>query len=85
MSKETHVSDYEVLEEIGSGMFGRVMKIKHRTKGTILAWKEIHYKSMDDKEKILIVNEVNLLRELRFPLFSFLHYSLYFLKDILTL
>ena len=73
MSKETHLSDYEVLEEIGSGMFGRVMKIKHRIKGTILAWKEIHYKSMDDKEKILIVNEVNLLRELRF-FFSFILY-----------
>ena len=70
MPPNPQLSDYEVLSEIGSGTFGRVMKVRHKEKGTIYAWKEIHYKTMDEKEKTLLVNEVNLLRELRFLLYS---------------
>ncbi|KAH7827972.1 putative protein serine/threonine kinase [Monocercomonoides exilis] len=64
---ELHVSDYEILEEIGSGSFGKVMKVRHKTKGALYAWKEVFYGTMDEKEKTMLVNEVNLLRELRHP------------------
>lgn len=66
MPTDPHLLEYETLEEIGTGTFGRVMKVRHKTKGTIYAWKEIHYRTMSEKEKTLLVNEVNLLRELRF-------------------
>lgn len=33
----------------------------------ILVWKELNYGSMREKEKQLVVSEVNILRELRHP------------------
>ena len=33
----------------------------------VLVWKEINYGSMSEREKQLLVSEVNILRELRHP------------------
>jgi NIMA (never in mitosis gene a)-related kinase len=58
---------YEVLSEIGKGSFGKVYKIRRKEDGRILVWKELHYSSMSEKEKQMLVSEVNILRELRHP------------------
>lgn len=58
---------YEVIAEIGKGCFGRVYKIKRKQDGRILVWKELNYGKMSDKEKSMVVSEVNILRELRHP------------------
>jgi NIMA (never in mitosis gene a)-related kinase len=58
---------YEVLEPIGSGSFGSVCKIRRKADDKILVWKEINYGNMSEKEKQLLVSEVNILRELRNP------------------
>ena len=42
---------YEWLEEIGKGSFGSVSKVKRRTDGKILVWKELNYGKMSEKEK----------------------------------
>eukprot|EP00696_Hemimastix_kukwesjijk_P003573 gnl/Hemi2/14376_TR4869_c3_g8_i1.p1 gnl/Hemi2/14376_TR4869_c3_g8~~gnl/Hemi2/14376_TR4869_c3_g8_i1.p1 ORF type:complete len:456 (-),score=129.49 gnl/Hemi2/14376_TR4869_c3_g8_i1:110-1477(-) len=61
------MENYEVLEKIGGGSFGSVFKIKRRRDGKVLVWKELNYGRMSDKEKQLLVSEVNILRELKSP------------------
>jgi NIMA (never in mitosis gene a)-related kinase 2 len=63
MSKD----QYEVLEQLGSGTFGSVFKIRRKADDKILVWKEINFGSMTEKEKSQLVAEVNILRELRNP------------------
>lgn len=63
MSKD----QYEVLETIGTGSFGTVCKLKRKSDGKILVWKDINFGKMSEKEKTQLVAEVNILRELRNP------------------
>ena len=61
------MENYTRLEQIGRGSFGTVHKIKRKSDGQIMVWKELDYGKMSDKEKQLVVSEVNILRELRHP------------------
>uniref|UniRef100_A0A3P8RWP1 Serine/threonine-protein kinase Nek2 n=1 Tax=Amphiprion percula TaxID=161767 RepID=A0A3P8RWP1_AMPPE len=63
----SRVEDYEVLYTIGSGSYGRCQKIRRKTDGKILVWKELDYGTMAESEKQMLVSEVNLLRELKHP------------------
>ncbi|KAM8818083.1 serine/threonine-protein kinase Nek2 [Rhynchonycteris naso] len=63
----TRAEDYEVLHTIGTGSYGRCQKIRRKTDGKILVWKELDYGSMTEAEKQMLVSEVNLLRELKHP------------------
>jgi len=47
------------------GSFGAVSKIRRKSDGKILCWKELEYGKMSEKEKQQIVAEVNILRELK--------------------
>ena len=58
---------YEVLKVIGQGTFGKVSRVRRKSDGKELVWKEIDYGRMREHEKQLIVSEVNILRELRHP------------------
>lgn len=69
-SRETsgvQFQDYEWLADIGRGCFGAVSKIRRRSDGKILVWKELNYTKMSDKEKQMLVGEVNILRTLNHP------------------
>jgi len=61
------LSDYEILEFIGEGTFARVSKVKFKPTGQIYVWKELDYGRMSEKEKEMVVDEVNILRELNHP------------------
>jgi NIMA (never in mitosis gene a)-related kinase len=61
------MEDYEKLELLGHGSFGRVWRAKHRHDGHIVAIKEIDFGTMGRREKQLLVNEVNVLRKLNNP------------------
>ncbi|XP_028616615.1 serine/threonine-protein kinase Nek2 [Grammomys surdaster] len=63
----SRVEDYEVLYSIGTGSYGRCQKIRRKSDGKILVWKELDYGSMTEVEKQMLVSEVNLLRELKHP------------------
>jgi NIMA (never in mitosis gene a)-related kinase 2 len=64
---------YEPLEQIGSGSFGIIRKVKRKSDGRVLnfnkllARKEIDYRKMSEKERKQLVSEVNILRELKHP------------------
>lgn len=61
------MENYEVLEHLTTGSFGKVCKIRRKSDGKILVWKELYYGTMTEKEKQQLVSEVNILRELRHP------------------
>eukprot|EP00074_Homo_sapiens_P056867 XP_005273204.1 serine/threonine-protein kinase Nek2 isoform X1 [Homo sapiens] len=63
----SRAEDYEVLYTIGTGSYGRCQKIRRKSDGKILVWKELDYGSMTEAEKQMLVSEVNLLRELKHP------------------
>lgn len=63
----TRVEDYEVLHTIGAGSYGRCQKVRRKSDGKVLVWKELDYGAMTEAEKQMLVSEVNLLRELKHP------------------
>ncbi|XP_031437916.1 serine/threonine-protein kinase Nek2 [Clupea harengus] len=63
----SRVEDYDVLYTIGSGSYGKCQKIRRKSDGKILVWKELDYGTMAEAEKQMLVSEVNLLRELKHP------------------
>lgn len=56
-----------MLYTIGSGSYGKCQKVRRKSDGKILVWKELDYGTMSEGEKQMLVSEVNLLRELRHP------------------
>ncbi|KAL7871405.1 hypothetical protein SRHO_G00063880 [Serrasalmus rhombeus] len=63
----SHTEQYEVLGTIGSGSYGKCQKIRRKSDGKVLVWKELDYGTMAEAEKQMLVSEVNLLRELKHP------------------
>ena len=63
MSKD----QYDVLEQLGTGSYGTVFKIRRKADNKEMVWKEINFGSMCEKEKAQLVAEVNILRDLRNP------------------
>ena len=61
------MDNYEKLGVIGKGSFGQVSKIRRKSDGRVLVWKELDYGKMSEKEKQQLVSEVNILKELRHP------------------
>ena len=61
------LSDYDIISVIGSGSYGKCVKIKRRADGKLLVWKDMDYGTMTESEKQQLVSEVNLLRELKHP------------------
>jgi NIMA (never in mitosis gene a)-related kinase 2 len=44
-----------------------VSKVRRKSDGRILVWKELNYGKMSEREKQMLVSEVNILRELSHP------------------
>ena len=61
------MDQYVPLKVIGKGAYGTVSRVRRKSDGKILVWKELDYGHMSEKEKELVVSEVNILRELRHP------------------
>ena len=64
MSIDEKLNNYEMIETIGKGSFGSVVKVKSKKNGKLYAYKEIFYEKMTQKERQQLVNEVNILRDL---------------------
>ena len=58
---------YEPISLIGKGNFGSITKIRRKSDGKILVWKELNYGSMKEKYKHHISSEINILKELHHP------------------
>lgn len=59
--------EFEELEVIGRGSFGRVRKVRRIRDGKILVRKEIAYGHMNPKERSQLVSEFRILSELKNP------------------
>jgi len=49
------------------GSFGNVYKIRRKSDGQILVWKELDYGRMSERERHQVVGEVNILKQLNHP------------------
>ena len=56
------LSDYKVIDEIGTGSFGKCCKVQRLSDGKLYCWKQVSYGQMSESEKESLVREVNLLR-----------------------
>ncbi|PWN33078.1 kinase-like protein, partial [Meira miltonrushii] len=60
----SNLDAYEPIGVIGSGTFGVIRKVKRVTDGKVFAQKELHFERMSDRDRKMIVSEVNILRTL---------------------
>lgn len=58
------IQDYQLVERIGKGSFGKVWKAVRKTDGKVVALKMIDYSKMSRPEKQLIINEINILKKI---------------------
>ena len=49
---------YSVLEQLATGGFGVVSRVRRVTDGKILVWKELNYQRMNKKERRMMITEV---------------------------
>lgn len=65
MSQLAHL--YDALEVIGKGSFGTVRKVRQKSDGKILVRKEIEYTSMNSHERVQLIDELRILKDLKHP------------------
>jgi NIMA (never in mitosis gene a)-related kinase 2 len=56
---------YTKISMIGRGSFGEVWKVQRNSDNKFFVWKELNYGKMNEMEKEQLVDEVNILRELK--------------------
>ena len=61
------MENYEFLGNIGQGMSGKVYKVKHKKENHFYAIKKLNFNEINEKERIAIQDEVNLLKQLKHP------------------
>ena len=59
--------DYEVLEKLGEGTFGRVFKVKNKNNNCIRAMKQIGKKFIGDLNDSEVLKEIEILKQLNHP------------------
>lgn len=52
------LSDFTVIDTIGSGSFGICKRVRRKEDGRYLVWKELDYGAMSPREKEMLVSEV---------------------------
>lgn len=58
------MQEYQLIERIGKGSFGKVWKAMRKHDGKIVALKKIDYHNISRSQKQLIINEINILRKI---------------------
>ena len=61
------MENYEFLGNIGQGMSGKVYKARHKEENRFYAIKKLNFNEINEKERIAIQDEVNLLKQLKHP------------------
>ena len=59
--------EYEFIENIGQGMYGRVYKARNKKENKYYAIKRLNFKDINEKEKKQINNEVSCIKKLKHP------------------
>lgn len=63
-ARESRLSDYQEGRVIGEGSFAKVSQVTLKSTKKTYVWKALNYGTMTGKEKQMLVDEVNILREL---------------------
>ncbi|XP_076036493.1 uncharacterized protein LOC143022246 [Oratosquilla oratoria] len=72
------LEDFDIVGTIGRGAHGTVRKVRRKSDGRVMVWKELDYGAMNEAEKQGLVLEVNLLRELHHPnIVRFIHHMIH--------
>lgn len=61
------MENYEFVDVIGKGSFGTIHRVRRKSDQKVLVAKAMNYGEMLEKEKQLLVQEVNILKKLRHP------------------
>ncbi|TIA72143.1 hypothetical protein E3P81_02947 [Wallemia ichthyophaga] len=61
---DNFLEEFESIEVIGQGSFGKIRKVRRKKDGMVFARKELDFDKMSDRDRKQIVAEVNILREL---------------------
>ena len=56
---------YYIKKDLGSGSYGKVFQVKHKTTGDVRACKQLHIKRIDNYEKFML--EINILSKMDHP------------------
>lgn len=63
----SRLDDYQELCVVGRGTFGVCKKVQRKVDRKILVWKELEYGHLPESDKLKLITEVNLLRDLKHP------------------
>lgn len=61
------VRDFQVMEEVGSGSFASVFKVRRLTDDCVYAMKKVKLWSLNEKERENALNEVRILASVQNP------------------
>ena len=61
------LADFEIIEQLGTGAFSIVHKVRRRTDQEIYALKKVNMQGLKEKEKHNSINEVRILASLDHP------------------
>ncbi|XP_019746650.1 serine/threonine-protein kinase Nek2-like isoform X1 [Hippocampus comes] len=61
------LAGYDVLYTIAMGFHGRCQKIRRKSDGKVLVWKEMHYDTLTESETQTLILKLNFLKKLKHP------------------
>lgn len=75
----SRITQFEVLEELGKGTYGRVYKVRRRSDGAILVRKQVTIEGMSEEDKEETVNEARVMSKCDH--FNIIRYYESFIED----
>jgi serine/threonine protein kinase len=61
--KKMGLADYEILEELGKGTYGRVFKVRKKSTNKILVRKQVSLEGMSDEDREETLNEARVMSQ----------------------
>src|SRR3989338_5555102 len=76
---QSRLADYEILEELGKGTYGRVYKVRKKSTGQILVRKQVSLDGMSNEDREETLNEARVMSQCEH--FNIIKYHESFIED----